>query len=247
MNIAIVDDNKTDRLSLECMLRQYAAIDQFDCRIDFFSGGEAFLCKFQPFQYAVVFLEINMDGISGIEIAKMIRETDENTILVFVTNSEAHRAEAFSVFATAYLTKPCAEEQLFRVMDHILRRRTKTVQRFSFSFDRKEYSLRFADLVSLETVGNYIRIKNCDGESFRTRMTFSQARAQIDSRFLTLMKGILVNMDYIQEIRDTLCIMRNGDIFPLRVKTEKELKHTWLNYKFASNRRETKLPGEKTD
>ena len=246
MNIAIVDNNKTDCLRLERTLRDYAAINHVDCQIDSFSGGVALLRKYRSFRYAVIFLEIQMTGISGIETAEKIRETDEDTVLVFVTNSEEHRPEAFSVFATAYLTKPCAEEQVYRVMDHILRRRTKTAQHFSFSFDRKEYSLPFADLVSIETVGNYIRIKNHNGEIFRTRMTFSQAQAQIDSRFLTLMKGILVNMDYIQQIRDTLCIMRNGDIFPLRVRTEKELKQTWMNYKFASARRMTVVPGKKS-
>ena len=247
MNIAIVDDNEIDRLRLERTLKQYAVMNQLDCQIDSFSSGEAFLRKFQPFQYVVVFLEIYLGGISGIETAEMIRETDEDTPLVFETTSEEHRPEAFSVFATAYLTKPCADEQVFRVMDHILRRKTETDQRLSFSYDRKEYSLRFADLVSIETDGNYIRIKNRDGESFRTRMTFLQAQTQLDSRFLILMKGILVNMDYIEQIHDTLCIMRSGDSFPLRVKTKRELKQTWQNYKFASIRREAELPGDESD
>ena len=247
MNIAIVDGNETDRLRLERTLKQYAVMNELDCQIDFFSSGEAFLRNYRPFQHVVVFLDINMDGISGIEVAKTLRETDDDTILVFATNSEEHRPEAFSVFATAYLIKPCPDEQVFRLMDHILRRKTKTAQRFTFSYDRKEYSLPFADLVSIETDGNYIRIKNRDGESFRTRMTFLQAQTQLDSRFLILMKGILVNMDYIEQIHDTLCIMRSGDSFPLRVKTKRELKQTWQNYKFASIRREAELPRDESD
>ena len=247
MNIAIVDGNETDRLRLERTLKQYAVMNELDCQVDFFSSGEAFLQNYRPFQHVVVFLDIHMDGISGIEVAKKLREKDDDTILAFVTNSEDHRPEAFSGFAAAYLIKPCPDEQVFRLMDHILRRKTETAQRLSFSYDRKEYSLRFADLVSIETDGNYIRIKNRDGESFRTRMTFLQAQAQLDSRFLILMKGILVNMDYIEQIHDTLCIMRSGDSFPLRVKTKRELKQTWLNYKFAAIRREAEPPGEISD
>ena len=247
MNIAIVDGNEADRLRLERILKQYAVMNQLDFQIDLFSNGETFLQNYQPFQHVVVFLDIHMDGISGIEVAKKLREKDDDTILAFVTNSEDHRPEAFSVFAAAYLIKPCPDEQVFRLMDHILRRRTKTAQRFSFTYDRKEYSLPFADLVSIETDGNYIRIKNRDGESFRTRMTFLQAQAQLDSRFLILMKGILVNMDYIEQIHDTLCIMRSGDKFPLRVKAKRELKQTWQNYKFASIRREAELPGDESD
>ena len=247
MNIAIVDDNERDQTCLEQMLRRYAVMNQLEYHVDLFPSGEALLGTYQPFQYTTIFLDVFMDGLSGIETAERIREVDEDSILVFLTSSEKHRPEAFSVFATAYLSKPCNEEQLFRLMDHILRRRTETDQRFTFSFDRREYSLRYADIVSIETDGNYINIKEKNGACFRARMTFTQAQGQVDSRFLILMKGILVNMDCIERISDTRCIMLNGDTFPLRMKNAKELEQKWLNYKFTSIRNATASLGAKTE
>ena len=75
-------------------------------------------------------------------------------------------------------------------------------------------------------------------------MTFSAAEKQLeDRRFLSLMKGVLVNLDYVLQIGDGRCLMQGGAVLPLRLKDEKELQQKWLNYKFAKIRREMPLPG----
>ena len=128
MNIAIVDDSATDRRHLEQILQKYAAINQLDMNIEHFSGGEAFLNHYQPYQYTIIFLDIFMNGITGIKTAEIIRETDEESVLVFLTTSEDHRPEAFSVFATTYISKPSSREAIFRALDHILHCRTEKEQ-----------------------------------------------------------------------------------------------------------------------
>ena len=55
MNIAIVDDSATDRRHLEQILQKYAAINQLDMNIEHFSGGEAFLNHYQPYQYTIIY------------------------------------------------------------------------------------------------------------------------------------------------------------------------------------------------
>ena len=207
-------DSATDRRHLEQILQKYAAINQLDMNIEHFSGGEAFLNHYQPYQYTIIFLDIFMNGITGIKTAEIIRETDEESVLVFLTTSEDHRPEAFSVY-------------------------------FSFSYDRREYSLSYADIEAIETDRNYIVITDKRGASYRTRMTFSSVQEQMDARFLVLMKGIMVNMDYISQIQDTVCILRDGKTLPVQVKKKKEIQQKWLNYKFAAIRNATSRWGVK--
>lgn len=239
MNIALVDDHAGDRLRLEQMLKEYAMIHRLDLSVDHFSGGEAFLCGYEPFRYAVIFLDIYMGGATGIETARSIREVDDDAKLVFLTTSESHRADAFDLFAVSYLTKPCTQEQVFRTLDHILRLRTDPEKRFTFSYNRQGFSLPLGEIVSLETDGNYLTIIDCRGQAYRTRMTFSAAMEQLDPRFLELQKGIAVNMDRIAQIQDGRCRMQSGASFPLRVRSQKDLREKWLNYKFAKIREET--------
>ena len=141
MNIAIVDDCEKDRSLLAQMIRQYGIMNQLDLSMEHFPSGEALLLNYQPFRYTVIFLGIFMEGMSGIETAEKIRSTDEDTPLVFLTASNEHHPEAFSVFATAYLTKPVTEERLFRTLNHIMRLSTEPSERFSFTAERREYSL----------------------------------------------------------------------------------------------------------
>ena len=243
MNIALIDDDAADRLRLEQLLKEYATIHRLELRCEQFSGGEAFLRTYEPFRYAVIFLDIYMDGATGIETARQVRAVDEDAKLVFLTTSEAHRADAFDLFAVSYLGKPCAREPLFRTLDHILRLRTDAEKRLSFSYDRHSYSFPLGELVSLETDGNYLSITDRQGQSWRTRMTFSAAMAQLDSRFLELQKGVAVNMDRIAQIQDGRCRMLGGAEFPLRVRSQKELREKWLNYKFAKIREDSAAIG----
>ena len=244
MNIALVDDTAADRQGLEAILKEYDTINRIGMQFEQFADGADLLKDYQPLKYAIVFLDIYMESLSGIETARRIRETDDDTVLVFLTTSEEHRPEAFSVFAAAYLGKPCRRDDVFRVLDHVFHVRTEKEKRFFFSFDRQEYSLRYSDIVSMETVGNYLSITDREHNTYRTRMTFSAAEKQLeDRRFLSLMKGVLVNLDYVLQIGDGRCLMQGGAVLPLRLKDEKELQQKWLNYKFAKIRREMPLPG----
>ncbi len=77
-------------------------------------------------------------------------------------------------------------------------------------------------------------------------MTFSSAEAKMDGRFLTLIKGIIVNMDYIAQICDNRCQMQDGTFFPISIKKQKVLQKTLLNYKFSKIRSESLSAGGQT-
>ena len=98
-----------------------------------FTSGEEILDGYRPYQYSVIFLDIYMDGINGIDTAKKIRETDRDALLVFLTTSEDHMMSAWRIHAYEYILKPVKIEQVFLVMDDILERTTSLdFQRFSF-------------------------------------------------------------------------------------------------------------------
>ena len=236
MWIALTDDQAADRAAMEQLLREYAAIHDLECRIAHFSSGDALLSAYQPYRYAMIFLDIFMEGTDGVETAKEIRNLDPDAVIIFLTTSDEHRPDAFSLFAAGYLTKPCERETVFRLLDHVLHLRTKQERRFSFSFERQEYSLRLSELLSLESRRNYLEIRTADGKSYRTRMTISAAEEALDNRFLELTRGVIVNMDAILSIERGVCRLRGGIQFPINLRKEKELRETWTHYKFAAIR-----------
>ena len=246
MNIALVDDLATDLDKLESCLREYASIHQLDLDLQRFSGAEQFLKEYHPLKYTVIFLDIYMDGMNGIEAAEKIRETDADTLLVFLTTSEEHRADAFRFHAYDYLHKPYNQSNVFRTMDHILRLHTEEdSRRFFFTCNRKNCSLRYADLVCLETNKNYLLIQDTTGQTWRTRMTFSAAANLLseDPRFLTIVRGLIVNMDHIQHLSNGICHLDNGTRLPVTARNIKAIRQMLHNYHFLKIRREALRKG----
>ena len=85
VNIAVVDDLARDRETVRAKVLGYAACRGLPWQVTVFSGGEELLADLTPGRYDVVFLDILMGGLDGIETARRLRQVDRDALLVFVT------------------------------------------------------------------------------------------------------------------------------------------------------------------
>ena len=117
--IAIVDDLESDREKLRRDLEAFFnnTSHEIDCRL--FSSAEAFLNS--EFNAQIVFLDICMEGMNGVDLAKMLREKDEKLLIVFLSTSSDYAFDAFPVHPFDYLVKPYQKENLTRVLQETLR------------------------------------------------------------------------------------------------------------------------------
>lgn len=122
MNIAIVDDAKEEIDNLKSILMDYASIHQLDIKLHCFSSAEKLLADYRPFQYTVIFMDIYMENMTGIQAAEHIRSVDSETLLIFLTTSTEHMPDAFRCHAFDYIPKSTGQEHIFRVMDDILKK-----------------------------------------------------------------------------------------------------------------------------
>ena len=233
-----------DRQNLDVLLRNYAAIHHLEIEFHHFSSAEELLQNYRPMRYTIIFLDIYLNGMTGIQAAEEIRQLDDDAILVFVTTSGEHIADAMHAFATSYIMKPCDRKELFRTMDHILKYKTETeIKRLTFVSGKKEYSLKLTEILCLESEGNYLTIVDARGNVYRMRMTLAAAQASLDDSFLQILKGIMVNLDYVADIEDEQCIMSDGRRYPINVKKRKEIRQIWQNYIFTKTRSEGSFGG----
>ena len=249
MNIAIVDDIAAERETVRSLLLEYAAKNSLEVSFDEFSSGENFLAEYEPFTYTIIFLDIFMEGMTGIDTGNRIRETDTDTPVIFLTTSMEHMGNAFSIHAFDYIAKPAEKRKLFKCMDDLLR--TKTIlysETLDFTHDRTDHRLPFPDIVSVHTAeSNYLNITDKNGAVFHIRMTFSAIcdRLAPDSRFLSINRGILINMDYIVRFEGGVCVLKNGRKYPVFTKKQKETEKKWQNYIFSRIRSGQKERGRK--
>ena len=118
MNIAIVDDRKTDSDRLVGFIDTYAEQHRLQWgAMDRFSSGEEFLGAFTAGKYDLIFLDIYMDGITGMETAKRIRRADHGCRIIFITTSPEFAVESYDVSASFYLLKPIEKNGVFAALD----------------------------------------------------------------------------------------------------------------------------------
>jgi DNA-binding LytR/AlgR family response regulator len=99
MKIAVCEDTRVDRDCLCAYIQDYCAEHCYTCTVSAFDTGEALLGAFSPGAYSLIFLDIFMLGISDVDAARKIRESDRDCMLVFITDSPDFTMDGFLVQA----------------------------------------------------------------------------------------------------------------------------------------------------
>lgn len=122
LQIGICDDMSEVRLKLHVLLERLLEIKSVRCQIFEFSSGEGLLnwCSKHAGELDLVFLDIEMGGINGMETAKLLRKQDSNLQIVFVTGYTDYVFDGYSVSALGYIMKPAKAEQLEEVLQRAM-------------------------------------------------------------------------------------------------------------------------------
>ena len=240
MNIAIIDDLPRELARISDIINEYAAEKRIPVSIKTFQSAEELLTDYRPLQYTLLFMDIYMDGMTGVEAARKIREADRDTLIVFLTTSAEHTFDAFDVHAYQYILKSPDDAALrgavCRVMDEIVSiTRPAAEEKLTFSVGGAEQSIAFSDVMFAASEKNYVQITDRSQNSYRTRMTFSEicSALETDSRFLQINRGIVINMDCITAFGKDRCELCGGYSLPVNVRTQKKLNQIRKNYVFA--------------
>lgn len=172
LRFAVVEDRLPDAQRLESLLRlAFGGGHTLVC--DHYESGDAFLAAFPSKNHQVVFLDICMEGTNGIETARILRRTDPDLLLVFVTSSPEYVWDAFPVHPFDYLLKPYREEKLFQLADELRRVLFRAEPELEVRIARQQVHLPLRKIQYAMAQNHYVRIVSDDGEC-RTVSTFSQ-------------------------------------------------------------------------
>ena len=120
MRIAIVDDLASERALLKTRLERQLALRGVQAELLEFESGESFLAAEKTQRFTAAFLDIYMQGMSGMDAAKELRKMDTDCLLIFTTTSTDHALEGFQVRALHYLVKPFGDTELSGLLTEML-------------------------------------------------------------------------------------------------------------------------------
>lgn len=235
MRIAIVDDLLADRQLLAGYIQHYFDTEEslHTAQITSFKSGTAFLSAFHKGLFDVIFLDIFMPEMDGMETARKIREIDSHCLLIFSSVSSAHAVESFGVRAFHYLLKPYDYER-FREVFTLCRQSVVLQDPFiEVKESRIQVKVLLREIIYVDYSNHYIQIHT------RSRLvkSYMPFRAFADMllvypQFLYCYRNCIVNMDAVDRMIEKDFLMCNGERIPIARKNWIAVKQRFSDYTF---------------
>lgn len=222
--VAVCDDVAIERDMLSLLLRkckEKPVIYKFSCGEDFLRSHVAF---------DLVFLDIYMNGMTGMEVAKILHKRNGKIPIVFLTSSSDFAVESYEVHAFDYIVKPLSHQRLTAVWDRFLSHYRQNQRFFVLNSLGKTERLPYEQIEFVESDCHYVTFHLSDGASMRINGRLDDIEQQLDdSRFLRCHKSFLINLN-LTESMDEDFIMRSGTHVAYRKREKKQIQQIFSEY-----------------
>lgn len=233
IKIAIIDD---DKMMLELICNKINSyIQNDDLEITRFLTGEAFVeCMNQGDKWNIILCDIELDGMSGMEIGKIIRKSYPEAYLIYVTSHSEFALEGYKLDAYQYVMKDELDTRFPQIMLEVVDKIKRDSKNHKIIIGNSDKSvLNYEDVVCIvkEKSAKYIRYKT-KYASYRERKTLDTVIKELDSNeFLLVERGVIVNIKHILRLKGNILYLDNNDeivVSGARVgKVKKEISDYW--------------------
>lgn len=213
LNIAVVDDEKIIREHIGSLIQTQLP----DCSLELYATGEELLEAGQLFH--IVFLDIKMDGMDGIETARRLREKQEEVVLIFVTGDKEYVFDALDLYAFQYLVKPVGENKFRQVLERAVGEVEKNRKKAMLFVKKRNLTIAQGEILYIESRGKKVAIHTVRWkEAMEIYATMEELEGQLGEDFYRCHRAYLVNMEHIAEYDNDSITVTNGDIIYLAKK-----------------------------
>lgn len=188
-------------------------------------------------EFDIAFLDIDMEKVNGIELARKLRLKNPTSIIIFVTNFIQYAPEGYEVNAFRYLLKSDIPYKLIPYFVDSLQEVLNSRQTVTFSISGELIDVQTKNILYLES-DKHIIVMHLINDA-RTEYRFYGNMAVLSDKlqnlgFLRIHKSYLVNMEYIELLQYEKVYLKSGICVPSSEKKHKELKQLYLKWRGKS-------------
>ncbi len=233
MKIALVDDRPEEIHRLMAILT--TTLPQ--ANIETFSSGETFLEVWKQGEFDLILLDIFMDKMLGIDVARKVRAEDEDVRLVFCTTSNEFACESYELGINYYLQKPVST-QSFQKMLSMIKLSQYEMNRFIRLPDGQRIILR--DVIYSEYHNHIITIHCKRDNTVQTRLSQTEWEDLIlaHTYFYNCSKGIVVNFHEVSSHSNGMFLMSDETRLPISRRKTKDALDAFAKFRFDQLRKE---------
>ena len=227
ISIAIVDDEKVIREQIKDLIEK----KQIESVIDTYSSGEELLMVEKC--HDIVFLDIQMDGMNGIDAARALRQRTEDTVLVFITGIKEYVFDAFDVAAFHYLIKPIEGMKFSSVYERavleVKKKKKYSMGQLFVKTKSRNVTLEQKDILYIESRAKKVEI-HIRNEIMEVYAGIGELEKQLTENFYRCHRGYLVNMAFIVEYSNDSITLNNGETIILTKEKYNEFVKVYMRY-----------------
>lgn len=234
MRIALCEDNELHQELFTSLLNRYASEKSIHFTLNTYNNGMNLLYDMEEgAYYDIVFLDIYMEDILGIDIARRLRSDGYRGSIIFLTASPDFALESYDVDADGYLLKPIDYSKFKNVLENVM----KDAPPCTYQICQRSsvVKLLYYEIMYIESQNTKCIIHATSGEVYTVYKTLNSVEKELDDqRFIRCHQSFLVNMDHVKQI-DKQFMLQNGEIIPIRQRGIKPAREAFLEYTAMKN------------
>lgn len=233
IKIAICDDIPEEIEKLKVHINRYANENQMQISVSGFSSADDIISALDnSAMYDVIFLDIYMDVLNGIDLAGRIAKQGKRSRIIFVSTSLEHALDAFGVNAIYYLVKPVSYDAFCNAMDIAMAEKLRAEKHITVPSGTGAVRVELDSIVYIEAQKNYQNIHIENKAIEKTRMT-NQAIYEMlgeSNNFFRLGASFIINLDYVVKITPQTIYFKYGETVQIPRRCYSELEQRYYAY-----------------
>lgn len=229
MNIAVCDDESKILEEISAFIEKEFAGN----KVQTFSDGEAFLSTVKAatdVEPDILLIDIDMPGLSGMDVAAALTSGKAHTLIVFVTAHDELVYDSFKYHPFAFVRKKYLQEELRNVLQDCQKEIKGWNKKFVFQNGTQMVNLAQSQILYFEGQANYLAI-HTSGEEYRMRSTMAGLEEELkNSGFLRIHKGFLVNLEHVRILKTEGLELDNGEVLPIGKSYSEAAKKSILRF-----------------
>ena len=209
--VAVVEDKPEDASVLESYCRQFAKEHGLTVTVSMFSSAKVFLSDYHPI-YDIVFMDIGLPDLSGMEAAGQLRERDQTVTLIFVTMLVQYAVEGYAVNALDFLVKPlhypAFKLKMQRALNHI---RSKRDVQVVISQGSNLVRVSGSHIWYIEILSHNLIYHTMEGEISSYGTLKQLEGSNLGEGFARCKNCYLVNLNHVQSVTGDFVLLTSGE------------------------------------
>lgn len=231
ITIAICDDIEHERCRVESFVKEYMDDQQLKVQCFVYDSGEALCKELHEIKFDIIFLDIYMDQMTGLDVARQIREDTKESLIIFTTSSEAHALEAYSCRAFQYLLKPIEKIEMEKILKEAIQyiEQHKGIE-YIIATPEGVRKVKLEDIYYIESSIRKTVIHFKEDSCICIHNINTLESKLMYYGFVRCHRSFIVNLKQVKMIKQSEIELNNGDTVFLSKYKQKDVKKQLVDY-----------------